>query len=182
MSFRQTEIPVSSTRMTQNRSPFSRGIKGVLDRKFCSNFTKPFASALTVILLFQLIIPTNLIPQTQALTTNFDLTNADDYTLEDNTKIEIADGNVQLVGSEETVEDVFSTYLYTGNGSTQSIENGIDLENNGGLVWKKARSGTYGTSYHHLVDTERGTDKTLSTNVTELENPSSQTITRFNQN
>jgi GH25 family lysozyme M1 (1,4-beta-N-acetylmuramidase) len=25
------------------------------------------------------------------------------------------------------VEDVFSTYLYTGNGSTQTITNGIDL-------------------------------------------------------
>ncbi len=25
------------------------------------------------------------------------------------------------------IEDVFSTYLYTGNGSTQTITNGIDL-------------------------------------------------------
>jgi hypothetical protein len=27
------------------------------------------------------------------------------------------------------IEDVFSTYLYTGNGSTQKIENGVNLNN-----------------------------------------------------
>ena len=71
--------------------------------------------------------------------------------MEDNTKIEIADGNVQLVGEEETVEDVFSTYLYTGNGSSQTIENGIDLAGKGGLVWIKSRN----TSVSHaLFDTE----------------------------
>ena len=80
------------------------------------------------------------------------------------------------------VDDVFSAYTYTGNGSTQTITNGIDLAGKGGMVWKKARTGTYGTSYHHLVDTVRGADKTLSTNVTEAENPSSQTITGFNSN
>ena len=30
------------------------------------------------------------------------------------------------------VDDVFSTYLYTGNGSTQTINNGIDLAGEGG--------------------------------------------------
>jgi hypothetical protein len=33
------------------------------------------------------------------------------------------------------IEDVFSTYLYTGNGSTQTITNDIDLDGEGGLVW-----------------------------------------------
>ena len=41
------------------------------------------------------------------------------------------------------VEDVFSTWLYTGNGSTQTITNGIDLSGKGGLVWAKARSAAY---------------------------------------
>ena len=50
------------------------------------------------------------------------------------------------------VEDVFSTYLYTGNGSTQTITNGIDLSGEGGLVWIKSRS--LGTS-HVLTDTAR---------------------------
>jgi hypothetical protein len=38
------------------------------------------------------------------------------------------------------IEDVFSTYLYTGNGSTQTITNGIDLDGEGGMVWTKSRS------------------------------------------
>ena len=38
------------------------------------------------------------------------------------------------------VEDVFSTWLYTGNGSTQTITNGIDLSGEGGMVWLKSRS------------------------------------------
>ena len=35
------------------------------------------------------------------------------------------------------VEDVFSTYLYKGTDSTQTITNGIDLDGEGGLVWLK---------------------------------------------
>ena len=78
------------------------------------------------------------------------------------------------------VDDVFSAYTYTGNGSTQTINNGIDLAGKGGLVWKKARNGTWGTSYHHIVDTARGPDNILSTNVTDSSvNATSQTITAF---
>src|SRR3989338_7835785 len=52
-----------------------------------------------------------------------------------------------------TSDEVFSTYLYTGNGSTQTITNGIDLSGQGGLVWIKDRSLTAG---HYLSDTARG--------------------------
>jgi len=38
------------------------------------------------------------------------------------------------------VDEVFSTYLYTGTGSTQTFSNGIDLAGEGGLVWMKARN------------------------------------------
>jgi hypothetical protein len=38
------------------------------------------------------------------------------------------------------IDDVFNTYLYTGNSATQTITNGINLSANGGLVWSKARS------------------------------------------
>jgi hypothetical protein len=38
-------------------------------------------------------------------------------------------------GDKLYVEDVFSTYLYKGNGSTQTITNGIDLDGEGGMVW-----------------------------------------------
>jgi hypothetical protein len=46
------------------------------------------------------------------------------------------------------IEDVFSTYLYTGNGSTQTITNGIDLAGKGGLVWQKNRSSA---GYDHVL-------------------------------
>ena len=49
--------------------------------------------------------------------------------------------NTSQVSNNATyIEDVFSTYLYTGNGSTQTITNGIDLAGKGGMVWTKSRS------------------------------------------
>src|SRR3990172_9412524 len=38
------------------------------------------------------------------------------------------------------VDDVFSSFVYSGNGSTQTITNGIDLAGEGGLVWTKSRN------------------------------------------
>jgi hypothetical protein len=38
------------------------------------------------------------------------------------------------------VEEVFSTWLYTGNDANVTIDNGIDLAGKGGLVWQKSRS------------------------------------------
>jgi hypothetical protein len=60
-------------------------------------------------------------------------------------------------------QEVFSATLYTGNGSTQTITNGIDLDGEGGLVWTKDR--TNGLS-HALYDTARGGGSELSTNTT----------------
>lgn len=57
------------------------------------------------------------------------------------------------------VDDVFSAYTYTGNGSTQTINNGIDLAGEGGLVWQKLRSGSPGSfvlNSNLLWDTIRG--------------------------
>ncbi len=74
-----------------------------------------------------------------------------------------------LLGSSSTaatyIEDVFSTYLYTGNGSTQTITNGIDLSTKGGLVWIKNRA----IDKHCLYDTARGALKVLSSNATNAE-------------
>jgi hypothetical protein len=67
------------------------------------------------------------------------------------------------------VEDVFSTYLYTGNGSTQTIDNGIDLAGEGGLVWIKTRTNSTNsvTNNHYLQDSERlNFDAYLATNNT----------------
>lgn len=54
---------------------------------------------------------------------------------------------------------VFSTTLYTGNGSTQTITNNIDIVGDGGMTWIKRRSGT---SDHNIFDTERGYSPTAS--------------------
>jgi len=61
------------------------------------------------------------------------------------------------------IEEVFSTYLYAGSNSSQTITNNIDLSTNGGLVWTKARTTTYD---HFLTDTIRGGNKQLSSNNT----------------
>ena len=58
--------------------------------------------------------------------------------------------------SKTYVDDVFSTYLYEGNGSAgKVITNNIDLSTKGGMVWTKQRSGAMG-SYPYLADTVRG--------------------------
>ena len=61
-------------------------------------------------------------------------------------------------GDKLYVEDVFSTYLYEGNGATQTITNGIDLDGEGGLVWIKKRN----ASQAHCLLT---TDIDLPTNI-----------------
>mgnify|MGYP007059421704 FL=1 len=40
------------------------------------------------------------------------------------------------------VDDVFSTFLYNGSNSAQTITNGIDLDGEGGMVWIKSRNST----------------------------------------
>lgn len=83
-------------------------------------------------------------------------------------------------GAGENIEDLFSTDLYIGNGSSgQSITNGIDLDGEGGMVWIKARDETY---THLLFDTERGATKYLSCDDTGVETTASTSLTSFNTN
>ena len=63
------------------------------------------------------------------------------------------------------IDEVFSTYLYDGTGAAQTITNGIDLDGEGGLVWIKAREGTYNQEYS-LIDTERGPETALMSSTT----------------
>jgi len=74
------------------------------------------------------------------------------------------------------IEDVFSTYLYTGNSGTQTITNGIDLSTKGGLVWMKSR--TFALD-HQLYDTARGTGKLLYSNLTNAEATVGTGLTAF---
>ena len=59
------------------------------------------------------------------------------------------------------VDEVFSTYLYKGNGSTQTITNGIDLAGEGGLVAIKRRDADGNWGWY---DTERGPDSHIKSN------------------
>jgi len=62
-------------------------------------------------------------------------------------------------GDSLNVEDVFSTFLYTGDTSaaddSQTLTTGIDLANEGGLLWIACRSAARG---HTWVDTAQNTN------------------------
>ena len=65
------------------------------------------------------------------------------------------------------IESCFSTWLYTGNGSTQTINNGIDLAGEGGLVWFKQRTALPVPTDNLLYDTNRGGLQGLVSNTTD---------------
>ena len=82
-------------------------------------------------------------------------------------------------GAANYIEDVFSTWLYTGTGSTQTITNGIDLAGKGGMVWTKSRN----NAQNHIVnDTVRGAGKQLIPNSTLFQQSESTALTSFNSN
>jgi hypothetical protein len=85
-------------------------------------------------------------------------------------------GGAPAGGPANYIEDVFSTYLYTGTGSSQTITNNIDLSTKGGLVWIKSRSAATG---HRLTDTARGVTKSLESNSTAAEATESTGLTAF---
>ena len=65
-------------------------------------------------------------------------------------------GAAGAAGGALGVEDVFSTYVYKGNATARTINNGLDLAGEGGLVWTKIRTNGYS---HALMDSEIGLDK-----------------------
>ena len=75
------------------------------------------------------------------------------------------------------IEQIFSTYLYTGNGSTQTITNGIDLSTKGGMTWLKSR-GVSGNNF--VFDTARSATNYLVTNTTAASAGGGTTLTAFN--
>ena len=77
------------------------------------------------------------------------------------------------------VDDVFSTYVYTGNESARSINNGIDLASKGGLVWVKSRNDTH---QHHLFDTVRGANEMIASDADSDQASIANRITAFNNN
>ncbi len=92
-------------------------------------------------------------------------------------------------GDKLYVEDVFSTYLYTGTGAAQTITNGIDLAGEGGLVWTKIRELNGGAEDHFLADTDSPAPanplyfvKTLTSNSTGAYAEPYRSITGWNSN
>ena len=74
------------------------------------------------------------------------------------------------------IEDVFSCFPYTGNSSTQTITNNIDLSTKGGLVWIKDRNAA---NPHFLTDTARGTSSQVSSNSTAAATTNTNMVTAF---
>jgi hypothetical protein len=77
------------------------------------------------------------------------------------------------------IEDVFSTYLYTGDGGTQTITNGINLSGKGGLVWVKCRSAI---TSHVLTDSANGAPNSLNSDSTAALANTPSRITSLNNN
>jgi len=91
-------------------------------------------------------------------------------------------GAAGAAGGDTTkyVEEVFSTDVYAGNGSSRTITNEIDLDGEGGLVWTKMR--TDASYWHALTDTERGVNEKISTDRTDEEATNADSLTSFNSN
>tara|TARA_R100000329_G_scaffold150907_1_gene145081 strand:- start:328 stop:2307 length:1980 start_codon:yes stop_codon:yes gene_type:complete len=85
----------------------------------------------------------------------------------DPSSLKILQGAAGAAGGDVIgVEDVFKNYVYEGTGSAHSINNGIDLSGEGGMVWAKNR----GTGNdHNIVDTVRGRTKYLISNTNGVE-------------
>ena len=74
------------------------------------------------------------------------------------------------------IEDLFSTYVYTGTGSSQTISTGIDQSGKGALTWIKERSGTQDNI---LVDSVRGPTKRLVSNGSGQETTDNSVVSAF---
>ena len=71
-----------------------------------------------------------------------------------------------LGGSKTTyVDDVFSTYLYKGTNGANTVNTGLDMSGEGGLLWVKSRS----NRSHQWFDTVRGVNKHIHSDTTAAE-------------
>jgi len=82
------------------------------------------------------------------------------------------------VATKTYVDDVFSTFLYEGNNSGQTINTGVNMTE-GGLTWIKVRDGS---AWHQVYDTERGAEKVLYSNNDNVQDTNGAGLTSFNNN
>ena len=96
--------------------------------------------------------------------------------------------NIVAGGAEKVYgDDIFSTYVYEGNGTTRDINNGIDISGEGGLVWIKNRDNT--NQNHLLFDTTSPPQTSspfysypLLSNGNNARGPSANALKSFNTN
>lgn len=74
------------------------------------------------------------------------------------------------------IENIFSTWLYTGTGASQTIPNNIALSTNGGMVWMKSRSAA---TDHAIYDTARGATFDIASNLTTAQTTQATGLTAF---
>jgi hypothetical protein len=82
----------------------------------------------------------------------------------------------QVSNNVKYIEDVFSTWLRTGTGSSTTITTGLDASTNKALVWTKSRSAA---TDHKLTDTVRGATKALISNTTGAQTTDTNGLTAF---
>ena len=87
-------------------------------------------------------------------------------------------GTLSSAASSPTyVDDVFSTFVYEGDGSSsRTITNNIDISGEGGLVWVKQRNEA---RTHNLCDTARGASEIISSSSGGAEATYTSTISGF---
>jgi len=89
--------------------------------------------------------------------------------------LEAAAGTAAAGGGSLDLSEVFSTHLYKGTGSAQTVNNGLDLSGEGGMIWIKSRSNS---ANHVIVDTEQGAYGSLAPNTNDKKR-NANTVTAF---
>ena len=88
-----------------------------------------------------------------------------------------ASGTLMQGAADKTyAEDVFSSYVYKGNGSSLSVANGIDNSGKGGMVWTKSRA----SGSHIVTDTVRGAGKGIVPNASDASSNNLLELSSFN--
>jgi len=86
-------------------------------------------------------------------------------------------------GAGLDVDEVFSCHLYDGNNQdNRDIVNGIDLANEGGMVWTKSRSNSGTNADHSIADTARGVQKILRSSSSAAQVTEYMEMVQFNSN
>ena len=76
-------------------------------------------------------------------------------------------GTGSAVTPKTYIDDLFSTFLYKGTSGSNTVNTGLDISGEGGLVWVKNRTNARNSM---LFDTVRGVNQEIATQSTSAEN------------